>query len=211
MDISSAPSVRLSRYTSWPLVRQRYLARIDTKSADILAGTAAIVNAYKGEIEEVATRLMSLKRICRNKCLMAALARVRETPVDHLPRVPQSHIDELAAMIASVPGIDEPIMQVAPMRRASPMIGVAKLKRPFHKFETPREVHYDCVLAELQVCGFADEKTTTPVKNGRLPWEHIVTLHKARSFRLGKSGFMLGGYAINGTRSNDNVPFRSLI
>jgi len=64
---------------------------------------------------------------------------------------------------------------------------------------------------KLQVCGFADEKTTTPVKNGRLPWEHIVTLHKARSFRLGKSGFMLGGYAINGTCSNDNVPFRSLI
>jgi hypothetical protein len=54
--------------------------------------------------------------------------------------------------------------------------------------------------AGLAVCVFAHEKATTPVKNGRRTWEKIVALHEARDFRPGKSGYMFGGYALNGAR-----------
>ena len=64
---------------------------------------------------------------------------------------------------------------------------------------------------QLAVCTFADEKTTTPTKVGELPWKAVVALHANRKTRPGKSGRMLGGYAVNGTRSNANVPFRSVI
>lgn len=64
---------------------------------------------------------------------------------------------------------------------------------------------------KLAVCTFADEKTTTPIKSGDVSWELVVALHDGRKIRPGKSGRMLGGYAINGTRSNANVPYRSLI
>jgi Primase C terminal 2 (PriCT-2) len=63
----------------------------------------------------------------------------------------------------------------------------------------------------LAICTFADEKTPTPKKVGYLPWEDIVALHAVRKIRPDKSGRMIGGYALNGTRNNDNVPYRSLI
>jgi hypothetical protein len=64
---------------------------------------------------------------------------------------------------------------------------------------------------KLAVCLFVDEKTTTPIRAKDAPWDFVVAQHVKRSFRLSKSGPMLGGYAVNGTRSNDNVAFRSLI
>jgi hypothetical protein len=64
---------------------------------------------------------------------------------------------------------------------------------------------------QLAICVFADEKTTTPKKVGHLPWEGIVALHANRKIRPNKSGLMLGGYPVNGTRNNANVPYRSLI
>jgi putative DNA primase/helicase len=64
---------------------------------------------------------------------------------------------------------------------------------------------------QLAVCAFANERATTPKKVGVLPWAGITALHANRKFRPGKSGPMFGGYAINGTRNNANVPFRSLI
>jgi hypothetical protein len=67
------------------------------------------------------------------------------------------------------------------------------------------------VERQLAICTFANEKTTTPEKSGMVPWEVIVALHAKRDIRPSKSGRMLGGYAINGTRSNANVPFRSVI
>ena len=63
----------------------------------------------------------------------------------------------------------------------------------------------------LATCIFANEKETTPTKTENASWEQIVKLHDKRNIRPGKSGRMLGGYAINGTRSNANVPFRSVI
>ena len=67
------------------------------------------------------------------------------------------------------------------------------------------------IARQLSVCTFADEKTTAPKKVGQLPWPAIIELHRRRRVRHGKSGRMFGGYAITGTRANDNVPFRSLI
>ncbi len=64
---------------------------------------------------------------------------------------------------------------------------------------------------QLSIGTFADEKTTTPKKVGELPWAGIVELHRKRQTRPNKSGLMLGGYAITGTRADVNVPLRSLI
>jgi hypothetical protein len=63
----------------------------------------------------------------------------------------------------------------------------------------------------LPVCLFADGKATTPIKTKNAPWDFVVAQHAKRCFRPHKSGPMLGGYAVNGARSNANVPFRSLI
>ena len=62
----------------------------------------------------------------------------------------------------------------------------------------------------LAICTFADEKSTTPIKVGELPWEAVVALHAKRRIRPGKSGRMFGGYGINGTRCDANVPYRSV-
>jgi putative DNA primase/helicase len=64
---------------------------------------------------------------------------------------------------------------------------------------------------QLAVCAFANERATTPTQVGQLPWAVVLGLHKARVYRASKSGRMFGGYKINGSRSNANVPFRSLI
>jgi Family of unknown function (DUF5906)/Primase C terminal 2 (PriCT-2) len=64
---------------------------------------------------------------------------------------------------------------------------------------------------QLSVCIFADEKATTPLKSKDASWEFVVRQHAKRTIRPNKSGHMLGGYAINGTRNNANVPFRSLV
>ena len=63
----------------------------------------------------------------------------------------------------------------------------------------------------LAVCIFSDEKTTSPKGAGPVPWSKIVEEHQKRRTRQNKSGVMLGGYQLNGTRANDNVPYRSLI
>ncbi len=64
---------------------------------------------------------------------------------------------------------------------------------------------------QLSICTFADEKTPPPKKVGELPWAGIVELHRIRRTRPNKSGLMLGGYAITGTRADANVPARSVI
>ena len=42
-------------------------------------------------------------------------------------------------------------------------------------------------------------------------WTEVVALHAKHRTRPNKSGVMLGGYAITGTRADANVPYRSLI
>lgn len=80
---------------------------------DILVGAAAIVDTYRDEIEEVATRLMSRRRIGRNKSLERLLARVQEVPVESLPKPNKSRTEEVARLIGNaVPGINELIMRV---------------------------------------------------------------------------------------------------
>jgi Family of unknown function (DUF5906)/Primase C terminal 2 (PriCT-2) len=63
----------------------------------------------------------------------------------------------------------------------------------------------------LAISVFADQKTTDPIKSAPAGWSYVVKLHSSRDNRPSKSGPMLGGYALNGPRSNANVPFRSLI
>ena len=63
----------------------------------------------------------------------------------------------------------------------------------------------------LAVSIFANETSTTAREVGEVPWLKIVEEHKRRRIRPDKSGIMLGGYKLVGTRSNDNVLFRSLI
>ena len=62
----------------------------------------------------------------------------------------------------------------------------------------------------MAVSIFADETNTTP-KAGMVLWSKVVEEHKRRRIRPNKSGTMVGGYKLVGTRANDNVPFRSLI
>ena len=62
----------------------------------------------------------------------------------------------------------------------------------------------------LAVCTFANKTATTP-KKADLTWPAIVEMHNCRDIRQDKSGRLLGGYAINGTRRDADVPFRSLI
>ncbi len=64
---------------------------------------------------------------------------------------------------------------------------------------------------QLAICTFADERSTTPKRNERVPWLLIVALHQKRRVRPTKSGTMLGGYALSGSRKDVNVPHRSLI
>ena len=63
----------------------------------------------------------------------------------------------------------------------------------------------------LTICVFDNEKTTTPRKAAPAFWSYVVKLHALRTNRDGKSGPMIGGYAINGTRCDDNVPFHSIV
>ena len=63
----------------------------------------------------------------------------------------------------------------------------------------------------LAVSVFANETSTTAREVGEVPWSKIVEEHKRRRIRPDKTGVMLGGYAITGTRCDANVPFRSLI
>ena len=67
------------------------------------------------------------------------------------------------------------------------------------------------ISRQLSICTFADEKTTTPKRSGLAAWTEVVELHAKRRTRPHKSGVMLGGYAITGTRADANVPLRSLI
>lgn len=64
---------------------------------------------------------------------------------------------------------------------------------------------------KLKVCTFANKTTTTPSKVAEVSWAEILNMHKKRRPRPNKDGEMLGGYALNGTRNDENVPYRSLI
>lgn len=63
----------------------------------------------------------------------------------------------------------------------------------------------------LDCCTFENETCTTPKKSGQVRWEQILAVHQKRRIRPAKSGSMLGGYALEGTRKDANVPRRSLI
>ena len=63
----------------------------------------------------------------------------------------------------------------------------------------------------LRCCTFANEKSVHPKNKGDIFWAKVVALHEKRRLRPAKSGPMFGGYAIKGTRCNDNVLHRSLI
>lgn len=64
---------------------------------------------------------------------------------------------------------------------------------------------------QLAISLFADESSTTPTEAKTTTWSAIVSLLRKRQIRPRKSGPMLGGYAVVGTRSNANVPHRSLV
>lgn len=63
----------------------------------------------------------------------------------------------------------------------------------------------------LRLAIFANEKTVLPYKVGSAEWHDVAELLKARYYRSHKSGPMLGGYALCGSRSNQNVLHRSII
>ncbi len=63
---------------------------------------------------------------------------------------------------------------------------------------------------DLEVCTFSSEKLTK-AKNQTIIWDAVLALHQKRSIRPLKSGPMFAGYKCNGSRSDKNVAFRSLI
>jgi len=63
----------------------------------------------------------------------------------------------------------------------------------------------------LRVAIFANEKTVQPCKVGSVDWDDVAKLLKVRGYRPHKSGPMLGGYALSGSRCNQNVLHRSII
>ena len=63
----------------------------------------------------------------------------------------------------------------------------------------------------LAVSIFANKTQTTAIKAVAKPWSKIVELHQKLSVREAKDGLMVGGYRLNGSRSNANVTVRSFI
>ena len=63
----------------------------------------------------------------------------------------------------------------------------------------------------MAICIFSNEKSTIPKWQNNITWHDVLTLHRERQIRSKKSGQMLGGYALNGKRSNANVTYRSFI
>jgi hypothetical protein len=82
--------------------------------ADIFERTAAIVDAYKGEIEGIAACLERRKRISRgDRPIKKILGCVRKKPVSSLPRASQASIDKLTRLMNdATSGIDALIARV---------------------------------------------------------------------------------------------------
>ncbi|RYE44353.1 MAG: hypothetical protein EOP21_07230, partial [Hyphomicrobiales bacterium] len=66
-------------------------------------------------------------------------------------------------------------------------------------------------LRQVALSFFEHERLTTPDMSGSYPWSVVVNLHSRRFVREGKSGPMVGGYGLTGTRNNSNVAARGLI
>ena len=66
-------------------------------------------------------------------------------------------------------------------------------------------------LRHVALSFFENERLTTPDTSGSFPWSVVVKLHSNRFVREGKSGPMVGGYGLAGTRNNPNVAARSII
>lgn len=66
-------------------------------------------------------------------------------------------------------------------------------------------------IRSLAIAIFANEKSVQPAQTVSIPWDGVAQLLKHREQRPAKSGAMLGGYAMHGTRSNANVRFRSIV
>jgi len=62
----------------------------------------------------------------------------------------------------------------------------------------------------LAVSHFRHAADTTPISSN-LTWDEIIELHKSHDLRPHKDGKMIGGYKTEGTRSDANVKFRSVI
>jgi len=63
----------------------------------------------------------------------------------------------------------------------------------------------------LQLAIFDNEKATRPRNSASPPWDEVVTLLNFRNYRPDKSGLMLGGYDLSGSRKNQNVRSRSIV
>lgn len=66
-------------------------------------------------------------------------------------------------------------------------------------------------LRQVALSFFENERITTPDTSDKYPWSLVVALNSKRAVREGKSGPMLGGYGLKGTRCDANVHFRSLV
>lgn len=66
-------------------------------------------------------------------------------------------------------------------------------------------------LRQVALSFFENEKITTPDMSAHYPWSVVVALNSKRIGREGKSGPMLGGYGLKGTRKDANVVSRSII
>ena len=63
----------------------------------------------------------------------------------------------------------------------------------------------------LAIALFDHEKATMPSVIKELHWPDIIELHAKHVTRTSKSGPMLGGYRLEGSRDNESVRYRSLI
>jgi len=64
---------------------------------------------------------------------------------------------------------------------------------------------------EVAICVFPNLRVTEPIRNSPVPWAEVVSIHARHHVRPGKSGPLIGGYQLSGTRKNENVVHRSLI
>lgn len=64
---------------------------------------------------------------------------------------------------------------------------------------------------QIDYCIFSNEKAPSPIVSGTTSWSELLTRLSKHEHRDQKSGLMLGGYALKGSRSNANILYRSLI
>ena len=64
---------------------------------------------------------------------------------------------------------------------------------------------------QLDISIFASKALTKPIFSDAVEWSDVVSLYSRRESRSGKDGWMMGAYAVTGSRCNENVTSRSLL